>query len=121
MNKKQTEITDKLNDCLNAMVFDGTIDMTEKIELSRKLGVLFELPDLLPYFDLRDIAISALESGALIKPMEEPVKRYKIPVIKPHNGSLAPNTHGEHDVKGVDTGSEAGNVPAQVNGGEGHF
>lgn len=61
MDKKKEEISDRLNDCLNGLLFDSIIDADEKVELSRKLGVLFKLPDMLPYYDLREIAFRALE------------------------------------------------------------
>lgn len=60
MGKKQDDIADRLNECLDTMVFDKLIDSFERQEMSRKLGILFELPDLLSYSDLREIAVSAL-------------------------------------------------------------
>lgn len=121
MGKKQDDITDRINDALNELLFDGIIDSDEKAELSRKLGVVLDLPDLLTYNDLREVAIEALAMNSIAdavyeKQQEAPAK--KVLKLKRLNNSTFTPTSGEQNVKGVDPGHETGAVSAQGNGGQ---
>lgn len=60
MGKRQEVISDKINEALDQLVFERVIDSFERQEMSRKLGVLWDLPDLLSYKDLRELAIECL-------------------------------------------------------------
>ena len=116
MNKKQSDIADRLNDCLDLMVFDQLITSEERQEMSRKLGVLFDLPDLLAFFDLRDIAIVCLADAvpistaaaieSVIRKQEGPAKNTQHTERTTHTETEPASTHGEND-EAANTSGEA--------------
>ena len=104
MSKKQDDITERLTDCLNLMLFDNIIDLDELTQMQRKLGVLLDLPDMLTYSDLREIALKALAQTE-----EEPPPPKKTLNFKRLTLSMTP-ANGAHDVKGVNPGHETGSL-----------
>lgn len=126
--RRKVKITDTLNDALNSLMFDGTITSDERAEFSRRLGILFDLHDLLTYHDLREIALKALRGEPIHEETAsdtEPILPSRLPAERSSEDDhleLNPEALGEEDAQGVDTSEQTwsfstGELPEKGGGG----